>query len=504
MTSRTQPSRVWHWTALAFCFLLLSPILVRAAPASVPSWFISDSGDPGAIFSAWKSLSTRDAALYLGAGWTVLGGQLVDEQGRPLGLTRVSLSYSEAIRSYGADLVTDKDGYFLIYGPYSLEVSESEDDHRQFGVCRFYVAPGYPLTVLGARYAVEKKDIKSARAQLLFREAEKAFYRLTVDGHSSFNKEEFDSYRADNAGTSQLAATAPVRVARPFRDRPRPREGSVESRKPTTYKLRIVAADGTAVPHALVKFQAYDGYEGNYQVVEGDEKGLCEVVEYLLDDQDHAYYANIQRQITVDTPSVTGPVSISLDKNTLNTLTLSQPAKVSGRLSDHHGDPIYTHLSVSYKRANLIAFELDMPVSSNGEYFCDRIMPGEEFRIVTAGSSRQSTPRAPAASDYLSLSPGAERLVNLQVPQAAALRILLVDHREQLVNAEVTLRSVSDVQMSNVQQSVGKFGFFALGEEAFRIHIQAKGFDDYVSDPIQLEPGELRFIRIVLTPRPKD
>jgi hypothetical protein len=131
-------------------------------------------------------------------------------------------------------------------------------------------------------------------------------------------------------------------------------------------------------------------------------------------------------------------------------------------------------------------------------------MPGEEFRIVTAGSSRQSAPRAPAASDYLSLLAGAERLVNLQVPQAAAIRILLVDHRDQLVNAEVTLRSVTDAQLSNVQESIGRFGFFALGEEAFRIHIQAKGFDDYVSDPIQLEGGELRFIRIVLTPRPSD
>src|SRR6266404_508227 len=157
---RIQPSRVRHRITLVFGLLLVSPILVRPSPAAVPSWFISDSGDPGAIFSAWKNLSTRDAAVYLGADWTVLGGQLVDEQGRPLGLTHVSVSYSEAIRSYGADLVTDKDGFFLIYSPYSLEVSESADDPRQYGVCRFHASPGYPSSIAGAHYAVEKKDIK--------------------------------------------------------------------------------------------------------------------------------------------------------------------------------------------------------------------------------------------------------------------------------------------------------------------------------------------------------
>ena len=90
----------------------------------------------------------------------------------------------------------------------------------------------------------------------------------------------------------------------------------------------------------------------------------------------------------------------------------------------------------------------------------------------------------------------------MQVPLPAALRVLVVDQREQPVNGEVMLRSEEDAQLSNVQQSVGKFGFWMLGAEPFRIRFQATGFDDYRSDPIQLEPGELRFVKIVLTPKP--
>ena len=37
---------------------------------------------------------------------------------------------------------------------------------------------------------------------------------------------------------------------------------------------------------ALVKYQAYDGYEGNTQVVETDASGVCEVEEYLLAGKD--------------------------------------------------------------------------------------------------------------------------------------------------------------------------------------------------------------------------
>jgi hypothetical protein len=69
-----------------------------------------------------------------------------------------------------------------------------------------------------------------------------------------------------------------------------------------------------------------------------------------------------------------------LDKDHLNIITLAQPAKVSGRLTDYHGDPIGMRLSIRYKRANLIAFELDMPLAPDGTFSCDRIMPGEEFR----------------------------------------------------------------------------------------------------------------------------
>jgi hypothetical protein len=100
-----------HRRSLPTLVLLLScRVLAAASPPSVPSWFVSDPGDAYAIFSAWKNLSTRDAAVCLGAGWNVLGGQLVDEQGSPMALSRLSGSYADAIRSYGVDLVTNKVG----------------------------------------------------------------------------------------------------------------------------------------------------------------------------------------------------------------------------------------------------------------------------------------------------------------------------------------------------------------------------------------------------------
>src|SRR5438132_12071331 len=114
---------------LTFVLLLLLPVLASAGPPSVPPWFVSDTSDPYAIFSAWKNLSSREAAVYLHDGWRVLGGQLVDEKGNAMGLTRLSGSGGDSSsRGEGADLVTDKNGYFLIYGPQSIDVDYTVTD----------------------------------------------------------------------------------------------------------------------------------------------------------------------------------------------------------------------------------------------------------------------------------------------------------------------------------------------------------------------------------------
>src|SRR5258706_15825357 len=175
-----------HRTILTLLFVLLFQVLAGASPLSVPSWFISDASDPYAIFSAWKNLSAREAAVSLGPGWNVLGGQLVDEQGSPVALTRLSGFYAEAIRGYGVDLITDKDGYFLIYGPQSLDLDESATDQLKTGRWRFRAAPGYPLSIGGALYLGGKKEIKNARAPPLLKKADWAFFFLTVHNPNSF------------------------------------------------------------------------------------------------------------------------------------------------------------------------------------------------------------------------------------------------------------------------------------------------------------------------------
>src|SRR5207245_1951408 len=115
-----------------------------------------------------------EAAVYLHDGWRVLGGQLVDEKGNAMGLTRLSGSGGDSSsRGEGADLVTDKNGYFLIYGPQSIDVDDTVTDQPKSG-WHFYAAPGYPLSMNGALYALRKKDIKRPLVQLLLKQADRA------------------------------------------------------------------------------------------------------------------------------------------------------------------------------------------------------------------------------------------------------------------------------------------------------------------------------------------
>jgi hypothetical protein len=94
---------------------------------------------------------------------------------------------------------------------------------------------------------------------------------------------------------------------------------------------------------------------------------------------------------------------------------------------------------------------LTVPLNRDGTFTFRRVMPGEPFRLVGVTISRQVTPVAPVATIYFTLNPGD-----------------------------------------------GKFGFYAFGQAPFRISVKAHRFEDYLSDVIRLEPGELRFIKIEL------
>jgi hypothetical protein len=484
---------------LCLCALLLTG--AQASADTVPSWFKPDAENAGAIFSAWKNLSTREAVLYWGGSWTVLGGQLRDKEGKPLALAPLGISYHDGIRGFGANLITDKDGYFLIYSPYSLDVRGPANKTLLHGrYCLITVAPGYPATPLGMAYAAAKQEARLAEAQPLLLEADRAFYSLTVDGSSTFDERSFEAYKVE-ALTKQ-----PYFKTKPFRDLTRRLQVSTEDRKRTAYKLKILSPDGRPVPNALVKYQAYDGYEGNIQAVETDEAGICEVEEYLLTGKDAAYYSGINRTITLDAPGLAvGPVTTPLKEGVVNDIPLQAPARVVGRVVDHRGEPVWMYLSVEYRRPNLLAFEADIRQRPDGSFSFERIMPGEEFKVKARGTSRQTTPRAPVETDYMTLAPGEERTINFHIPLAAALRLLVTNAQGQSVKGEVSLTLLFEDgnQWSGFpdRSGHGRFGFYALGQVPFRVQIKAHGFQDYLSEPLKLEPGELRFMRLTLAAR---
>src|SRR5215475_9028388 len=102
---------------IALTILILLFASNKCEAQVLPQWFAAAENDPYAIFQAWKSLSTRDAVLYLGMDWRALGGVLKDENGAPLPLTPIQLSFDGGLRSYSARVMTDKDGYFIVYNP---------------------------------------------------------------------------------------------------------------------------------------------------------------------------------------------------------------------------------------------------------------------------------------------------------------------------------------------------------------------------------------------------
>ena len=75
---------------------------------------------------------------------------------------------------------------------------------------------------------------------------------------------------------------------------------------------------------------------------------------------------------------------------------------------------------------------------------------------------------------------------------------------EKSPEMEIALIYVDDIderlgqKLELTKESGGKFGFQGISPKAFRIRIHAKGFQNYRSDPINLEQGELRFMKIAL------
>jgi len=471
-----------------------------------PQWFVADNDQYG-IFQAWKFLSARDAALYLGVDWKALGGVLRDENGVALPLTPILLAFNGGIRANSANVMTDKDGYFIVYSPYSIDISG--DDRSLDLSFKVYACPGYPYSFQGYAYAEAKGDVKICNPKLLYKTEDRAFYELSVQSKNSFDEDGFTKFR------EKLREEGSKKGSVPWRDSPRSREGGTERRERTTYEIQVVSVEGKPIPKSIVKYIAYDGYDGNSQVVETDGSGLCQVEEFILPRQPRNYYSEIVRRLTIDAPDYgVGPVTCNLRKGKVNIIKLETPGAVSGRIADHNGNPTYTSLKVQYKKPNGCAFETDVPINPDGTFTFTRIMPKEPFKLVGMITSLQVAPLAPVETDYFILEPGEHKTdVQMIVPLAAALRGLVIDQDgapvkdigEFILVHERSDRSEDRGGLIDGDLISGgeKFGYNPIGQTPFRISIKANGFEEYLSDVIQLEPGELRFIRIVLRSKGK-
>ena len=117
-----------------------------------------------------------------------------------------------------------------------------------------------------------KKAFVACSARTIAHGADWAYYVFTADPGASPDAREFNEF----VRTRQFPGRARTRY------QVRAREGSVERRERKTYTIQVLSKQGSPIAGALVSFQAYDDFEGNWQVVETDRDGKCIVEEYRL------------------------------------------------------------------------------------------------------------------------------------------------------------------------------------------------------------------------------
>ncbi len=464
------------------------------ASAQVPGWF--DSGSPRALSQAWRGLSTRRAALFLWAKTTVLGGQLVDAEGRPMPNTALGFEYITTIRGYHADLITDDHGYFVVYGPYVLSIHDGpldRDPVHAIDDISAYAMPGFPATTSGRAFAIERGVYAACRAKRVAGGEDWAYYVLTTGARVPFDSEEFSRFQKARAAEPPSPWTL---------FRPQARTGSVTDRVKKTYQLQIVSAAGEPVAGALVRFQAYDQMEGNNQVVETGRDGTCTVEEYQLV---HPAFPTAY-SLHVDAPGFSvGPVEARFREGETTVIRLQQPARISGTIRRSWGETAGgAMVSVQYVVALGQVADVYLFAGADGTFDYGRIMPGVPFRLVMSGSSLQTTPMPEVESEEMRLKPGEERAVNLTIPMASSLRGIVIDKDGAPVKEkwQVWLTPVhgplSMVERGMYWLNGAMFVFPNLNQVPFRMRVAAPGFHEYESEEIRLEEGELRFVEVRL------
>lgn len=460
--------------------------------SAVPAWFRANPADPGRLFNAWRSLSTRRAALHLWQNQDVVAGQLLDASGKPVSFAPITTTLDGAA-NYEARWITDKDGYFIIYGAYALEARDvaAHAPAPGFGI---RVALGYPATDAGWKFAVQERGVATANPQLIAKGDHWAYYTFTVDASSAAK---FDA--------AKFAAFLPTATKQPGYDPSvdtKPEPCSTKGWSWPVYPVRILSPEGKPVPNAVF---AYYPLQGTRMVVKTDAEGRCDLVGFL---------PTIRKTFKIDAPGLTtGPLRLDLKEKVTNDIRLEKPGRIYGKFLDAEGRPVRPQARLEYTWAEWIGFPLQLQVAEDGSYSFDRVVPGEHFHIAATDPSAEFTPMLPFQSGDLVLKPGESVEKNLIVAWNGAIRGVLEDEQGKLIDADWTV-SLRDAMGHDSQfQKRGYtgryweldkpdsvyFSFRALEPgKPLRVHVVAKGFADYDSEAINVGPGELRFVTIKL------
>ena len=175
-----------------------------AAEPAVPAWFKPDPKNPYAIFDAWRSLSTTEAALYWGQRWNVFAGVLRDERGRPIANSPLLIGYSSMTSGCSGELKTDKEGYFIIYSPPppvgpQKKTSDPLLDrlNGEHGPV-FSAALGCPFSPMGIAYAFETGKFKECTARAIHVSNDRIFYVLTCPRKACSMEKSFTDLQRNN------------------------------------------------------------------------------------------------------------------------------------------------------------------------------------------------------------------------------------------------------------------------------------------------------------------
>ena len=493
--------------------LFLHPIASRA-DVTVPDWFQYDAARPYAVFDAWEHLSTRAAAVYSGSDGKVLGGILTDTQGHPLPNTALGVTWISET-GISNKVRTDDNGRFLIYGPYSLTGGQ------------FYADPGYPPTAPGWDYAGSQKEIKECSAHAVYQRSDRAFLVVTVEAANTCSPAGFRAFLSIGAADTKSGRIMPGVSHSTSSDDEKPQTI-------TTFPVRIVSPQGRPVAHAIVSLGS-EFASGN---AETDADGIARLIERAPRDKP-AWYRQVSRSrdtVFIDAPGYSdGPVKCKLKAGVLTTIVPGPQAQIQGRVLDPDGFPALTDIVVCYPHNGegaLVSTRVD------GTFTLDGVRPGRASKVaVNVTNLPLWQPVVPVQTAPLAaLMPGEVRSgVVIHEVRPAALRGVVVDDVGGLVpvgQSAQTFHTYTELSLifekggadpdavnyngpgaclggwTNGLTYLGTggfwgdpgslFGFSGLGPTPFRLRVASSRYQPYLSDPISLEPGELRFVKIVL------